>query len=88
MPWVADCPDYDTQTELVDLTYFSHMVQFRHIQSKIIHGAPTLQPGQVQGFIEHIDHEIQEWSKENEASTRTCVISLYLHEAFDLSMLT
>ncbi|KAK6381252.1 hypothetical protein LTS17_004309 [Exophiala oligosperma] len=84
MPWVADSPESDTQTELVDLTYFSHMIQFRHIQSKIIHGAPSLQPGQVQGFIEYIDHEIKEWSKENEASTRTYVSPLYSLEAYSL----
>jgi hypothetical protein len=70
MPWLSDCPDYDGQAELVDLTYFGHMCAFRHIQSKIIHGALVLKPDEVEPFIEAMAAEIEQWSSEDEVSTR------------------
>jgi hypothetical protein len=34
MAWLLDCPDHDSPIGFVDLTTFSHMCRFRHIQSR------------------------------------------------------
>lgn len=66
MPWLADCPEYDSRAELVDLTYFGYMCKLRHIQSKILEGALVVKPAEVPVFIATMEAEIDAWAN-NEA---------------------
>ncbi|EXJ91641.1 hypothetical protein A1O3_00191 [Capronia epimyces CBS 606.96] len=70
LPWLQDCPEYDHEVGLVDLSMFIHMCKFRHLQSKITCASAQLKPEDSKPFITSMLVEIKDWERQSEAFVR------------------